>query len=134
MKKSVFFAVIALVAVAGLQAMPAGGHRRHHGGRPHGWHGHGHHRHGRGWGGPGFGFGISVGSPGYYEPGPIAYIDDPYDYYWTRNPRASWDAYIRWLELNAGRFRRPWRYYYGRPYYRRWRSRPGVSFGVGFGF
>ncbi len=136
-KQLLLLALLALIAVPSLEARRGGGRRgggRHHGGghrggRHGGWGGRRH-----GWGGAGIGFGISVGGPRYYEPAPIAYIEDPYDHYWTNNPRANWDSYVRWLELNSGRFRRSWRSYYGRPYYRRWRRRPGVSFGVGFGF
>ena len=140
-KKGLFIALFALAALLAGSALEArrGGHRggrrggrhgRHHGGRRHGGWG----RRGYGWG-SGLGFGISFGSPGYYGRGPVVdYLDDPYEWYWNRYPRASWDAYRGWLESNSYRFRRPWRSYYGPRYHRRWRARPRVGFGVGFGF
>jgi len=144
MKKSLFLiiAVAGLLAGAGLEAKKGwgghhGGHRgwrhRGHGFRHGGW---GRHHGGRwwrrggwGWGG---GFGISV-APDYYGPD-VVYIDDPYNWYFSKYPRASWDAYVAWLEANSYRFRRPWKYYYGPRYHRRWRARPRVGFGIGFGF
>lgn len=134
MKKS----LLSIVAIAGLlatgvelQARHGGG--GHHGGGHHGggWR-HGGHRGGhRGWGwGPSVGFGVSLGAPAYDE---VAYIDDPYDWYWSRNPRATWDAYGAWLETNSYRLRRPWGYYHGPRYQRRWKSRPSIGFGIGFG-
>lgn len=138
MKKSMLVIVAAagLLAAAGLEAK--GGHHGggHHGG---GWGHRGGHRgwrHGGwgrgGWGwGPGIGFGISVGAPAY---GPdVVYLDDPYNWYWNANPNATWDSYGAWLEANSYRLRRPWRYYYGPRFQRRWRARPSVGFGIGFG-
>ena len=136
MKKSLLLIIVVagLLASFGLEARRGGGRRGgHRGGRHHG------RRHGgwgrRGWGG----FGISIGGgPGYYggyygRPAPVVYLDDPYEAYWSRNPRASWDSYVRWLELNSYRIRGPWKRYYGGGYRRRWSARPGISFGVGFG-
>jgi len=139
MKKSLLLiiAVAGLLAGFGLEASRRGGHRGgHRGGRRGGRH-HGR-RHG-GWGRRGYGVGVGIGfplggGPGYYGSAPVVYLDDPYDWYWNRNPRASWDSYGRWLEGNAYRIRRPWRSYYGSGYRRRWRARPRVGFGIGVGF
>ncbi len=131
MKKSLLLiiAVAGLLAGFGLEARRGGGHRggrrggRHHGRRHGGWGR-------RGWGG--VGFGLSIGGPRYYDSAPVAYLDNPYDYYWGRNPRANWDSYVRWLELNSYRIRGRWKRYYGGGYRRRWRARP--SFGIGVSF
>ncbi len=136
MKKSLLLilAIAGLLAGFGLEARRGGGHR---GGGRRGGHGRRHggwgRRHGgwgrRGWGG--VGFGLSIGGPRYYEP-EMVYLDNPYDWYWNKNPRASWDSYGRWLENNSYRFRRPWRSYYGSGYRRRWRARPGFGVSIGF--
>ncbi len=133
MKKSLLLIIVVagLLAGFGLEARRGGGRRGgHRGGRHHG------RRHGgwgrRGWGG--VGFGLSIGGPRYYDSAPVVYLDDPYDWYWNRNPRASWDSYGRWLEGNSYRIRRPWKSYYGSGYRRRWRARPRVGFGIGVGF
>lgn len=138
MKKSLLLsiAVTALLAGFGLRAVGGHGHGGHgHGGHHgHGGWGHGGWRHhGWGWGGPRVGFGISVGGPGYVGTPVVDYLDDPYEWYWSRYPRTSWDAYQAWLETNAYRFRRPWSYYRGPGYYRRWKARPSIGFGIGFG-
>jgi hypothetical protein len=84
--------------------------------------------------GSGIGFGISLGGPSYYDTAPVIdYIDDPYGWYFGRYPNANWDSYGTWLRSNSGRFRRPWSYYHGPRYRRRWGARPGIGFGIGIG-
>lgn len=127
MKKYIYgLSLFALLAGAGLGAVHwRGGHGHHHGGwGHHGW---------RGWGGPRFGFGISVGGPRYYAPAPVAFIDDPYEYYYSTygNPFSDLIAYRQWLRDNSHRFRvGGWRHWWGlRDDYR---ARPRFHIGVGF--